>query len=193
VQEQPVMTEKNEKTSPRWGRRVGKGAYYTTNIFLPLSELRYTATKIGPSVINHLKRVRQLTPSYQLEQKLREPVLCFDDAVAASGISTEMLISRFRRRKLICLTLSAVPALLIVSVMLVVIASNIYTPLLLVKTLALVLALLSLSAIPFVQALTCSWRLWQLREHRVSHKERGGFKDFLAEKHWFKTTLSLRQ
>lgn len=187
------MTEKTEKSPPHWGRRVGKGAYYTANIFLPLSELRYTATKIGPSVINHLKRARQLTPSYQLEHKLREPVLCFDDAVAASGTSTEMLIKRFHRRKLICLTLSAVPALLIISVMLVVIASNIYTPLLLVKTLALVLALLSLAAIPFVQALTCSWRLWQLREHRASKQERGGFMDFLADNHWLKTTLSLRQ
>ncbi|CAI1072362.1 Uncharacterised protein [Serratia entomophila] len=187
------MTEKNEKTPPHWRRRVGKGAYYTANIFLPLSELRYTATKIGPSVINHLKRARYLTPSYQLDKKLREPVLCFDDAVAASGISIEMLIKRFHRRKQLCLVLSAVPALLIVSVMLVILASNIYTPLLLAKTLALVLSLLSLAAIPFVQALTCSWRLWQLREHRVSHQERGGFKDFLAENHWFKTTLSLRQ
>lgn len=120
-------------------------------------------------------------------------MLCFDDAVAASGISIEMLIKRFHRRKQLCLVLSAVPALLIVSVMLVILASNIYTPLLLAKTLALVLSLLSLAAIPFVQALTCSWRLWQLREHRVSHQERGGFKDFLAENHWFKTTLSLRQ
>lgn len=187
------MTEKNEKTSPHWGRRVGKGAYYTANIFLPLSELRYTATKIGPSLINHLKRARHLSPSYKLEQKLREPMLGFDDAVAASGVSTTVLIKRFHRRKQLCLALSAVPAFLIISVMLVVLASNIYTPLLLAKKLALVLALLSLAAIPFVQALVCSWRLWQLRERRASQQERGGFKDFLAENHWLKTTLSLRQ
>lgn len=107
-------------------------------------------------------------------------------------MTIETLKRRFLRRKKLCLALAAIPSLLVISIILVVLLSGIYTPLLLIKTLVLILALLSLAALPFVQALICSWRLWQLCHHRASPIERGGFSDFLSENSWLKTTLSLK-
>lgn len=186
------MTNKAEKKSITWGQRTVKGIYYVSNIFLPLSEIRYTATKIGPSFLNNIKRVKHLFPSSQLERKLQQPILSFYEAVTASGMTIETLKRRFLRRKKLCLALAAIPSLLVISIILVVLLSGIYTPLLLIKTLVLILALLSLAALPFVQALICSWRLWQLCHHRASPIERGGFSDFLSENSWLKTTLSLK-
>ncbi len=184
------MTEQTKKNTPHWGRHISKGVYYSANIFLPLSELRFTASKICPSVLNHLKQVKHLSPSRHLEQKRQEPMLSFEEAVATSGMTVETLIHRFQRRKQLCLALAAVPSLLIISVLIVIAASGIYTPLLLAKAFAIILALLSLAALPFVQALSCTWRIWQLRERRASPHERGGFKDFLKQTRWLNATIS---
>jgi hypothetical protein len=184
------MTEQNSKIHSNWSRHAKKGMYYAANIFLPLSDIRYAAIKIGPSLSNHFSRVKHLYPSHQMEIKLKQPVLNFEEAVTASGLSVENLILRFHRRKKLCLTLAAIPALLVLSILIVVLLSGIYTPILLLKAFALSLALLALSAVPFVQALTCTWRLWQLHKGRNSHQERGGFNDFLTETPWLKKTIS---
>ncbi|EHJ5891167.1 hypothetical protein K7009_004677 [Salmonella enterica] len=49
--------------------------------------------------------------------------------------------------------------------------------------------LLGLGSIPFLQAVICTWRLWQLRERRVSEAEKGTFTDFRRETHWIRMTL----
>ncbi|MCB5310576.1 conjugal transfer protein TraX [Yersinia massiliensis] len=183
------MTNKTEK-SPQWGKRLSKGLYYSTNIILPLSEVRYAASKIGPSLFNNFKRLKYLSPYHQLKQKLKEPILSFEEAVAASGLSVNNLQHRFKCRKMVCLTLAAVPSLLAIGLILAIAVSGIYTPLVLVKGFVLILVLLSLVAVPFVQALICTWRLWQLSQQRTSPEERGGFSDFLAEVAWFKSTIS---
>lgn len=183
------MTNKAEK-SPQWGKRLSKGLYYSTNIILPLSEARYAASKIGPSLFNNFKRLKYLSPYHQLKQKLKEPILSFEEAVAASGLSVNNLQHRFKCRKMVCLTLAAVPSLLAIGLILAIAVSSIYTPLVLVKGFVLILVLLSLAAVPFVQALICTWRLWQLNQQRTSPEERGGFNDFLVEVCWFKSTIS---
>lgn len=183
------MTNKAEK-SPQWGKRLSKGLYYSTNIILPLSEARYAASKIGPSLFNNLKRLKHLSPSNQLELKLKEPILSFEQAVVSSGLSVTDLLRRFKRRKVMCLILAAIPSLFAIGFFLAIIVSGIYTSLVLVKGFVLILVLLSLAAVPFVQALVCTWRLWQLNSRRASIEERGGFRDFLAEVAWFKSTIS---
>ncbi|PHM37635.1 hypothetical protein Xmau_03853 [Xenorhabdus mauleonii] len=187
------MIDKNEKKTINWRRRTVKSAYFISNVFLPLSEVRYTASKIGPSLLKNIKRVKYLRPSFQLNRKLQQPILSFDEAVIASSMTIETLKQCFLRRKKLCLSLATIPPLLAISIIFVVLFNGIYTPLLLIKTLVLTLALLSLAALPFFQALICSWRLWQLSQRRASPIERGGLSDFLAENSWIKTTLSLRQ
>ncbi|MBC8950086.1 conjugal transfer protein TraX [Xenorhabdus sp. TS4] len=187
------MIDKTKEKSTNWNRRTVKIIYYISNVFLPLSEVRYTAAKIGPSFVKNIKRVKHLFLSSQLEKKLQQPLLSFDEAIIASGMTIETLKQCFLRRKKLCLSLAAIPSLLVICIIFVVLFSEIYTPLLFIKTLVLTLALLSLAALPFFQALICSWRLWQLSQHRASPMERGGFADFLSENSWIKTTLSFRQ
>ncbi|WP_198430380.1 hypothetical protein [Salmonella enterica] len=60
---------------------------------------------------------------------------------------------------------------------------------LLIRVGVIIFVLLGLGSIPFLQAVICTWRLWQLRERRVSEAEKGTFTDFRRETHWIRMTL----
>ncbi|HBD4300335.1 TPA: hypothetical protein KJJ84_004902, partial [Escherichia coli] len=51
------------------------------------------------------------------------------------------------------------------------------------------LILLGLASIPGLQVVICSWRLWQLREQRVSVEEQGTFRDFTQGRPWIRESL----
>ncbi|WP_426575587.1 conjugal transfer protein TraX (plasmid) [Xenorhabdus stockiae] len=186
------MTDKDDKKTVMWGRRTVKGLYYISNVFLPLSEIRYTVTKIGSSHLNTLKRIRRLYDFSPQKEKTQQPILNFNEAVIASGMSIDTLKHRFLGRKKWCLVLAAIPSILAISILFMVLLSGVYTPQLLLKSLVLILALLSIAALLFVQALICSWRLWQLCQHRASPTEKGEFSDFLSENSWIKATIKLK-
>ncbi|WP_157791485.1 hypothetical protein [Candidatus Hamiltonella defensa] len=52
---------------------------------------------------------------------------------------------------------------------------------------------MAVSALGFMRALICEYRLWQLREKRVSQEERGEFRAFLKETAWIKKTLNIKR
>ncbi|MEG9672559.1 conjugal transfer protein TraX [Serratia marcescens] len=182
------MTDQSPKSKTSW-KRASKGLYFTANLFLPLSELRYAATKIGPSLANNLKRSLMLAYGYRIEHQQTLPALQFEEAVAASGESVITLINRFRRRKHLCLALGAVPILIALSVVLLVLGSEIFTPTLLIRTATLCFTLFALAAIPLLQAFISTWRLWQLRNQRLSKEEAGSLTDFLRENTWWQVLL----
>lgn len=186
-----MSTPENPQNPPSrpWARRVRKGAYYGLNAILPLSETRYALTTVGTSLAGHLRRIKQLSPTARREQARQQPILCFTDAVAASGQPIPVLQRNFRRRKQVCLVLTAIPVSAVTGLASVTLLSGLSSPWLLLKVLIIVLALLSLACLPFLQALICTWRLWQLREQRASVEERGGFMDFVAENGWFRCAL----
>ncbi|EJU2553328.1 conjugal transfer protein TraX, partial [Escherichia coli] len=99
------------------------------------------------------------------------------------------LEQRFLRRKRLYLVLSALPALLATGLLLALLVSGIYTPMAFMRVVIMVLILLGLASIPGLQVVICSWRLWQLREQRVSVEEQGTFRDFTHGRPWIRESL----
>ncbi|EED7773037.1 hypothetical protein ACX46_004896, partial [Salmonella enterica subsp. houtenae] len=69
-------------------------------------------------------------------------------------------------------------------------ASGIYVAPLLIRLGIMTIVLVMLGSIPLLQAVVCTWRLWQLRERRVSVEEKGTFTDFRRETAWIRLTLN---
>lgn len=179
------MTEKSATA-----RKVRKGAWWAANILLPLSEARYVTTHIVPSLRNQLARTRALFPSVKESEKL--PVLSFDDAVAASGMSVEALIRTYLRRKRLYLTLFYFPLVILCGLPVLALTAQITTPGLWARIAGMSLFLMTASLFMFMPALITSWRLWQLRNRRASPDEHGIFADFIAQPHWLRETLTFR-
>ncbi|ECS0225797.1 conjugal transfer protein TraX [Salmonella enterica] len=158
--------------------KMKTGLYWLANIFLPLSETRYTKNKIIPSFAKQLQRMR--VAKKLMARHRRQPGLSWAEAVAASGMDTASIARRQLRRKRLYLVMAGIPILL---------ASGIYVAPLLIRVGVIIVVLLGLGSIPFLQAIICTWRLWQLRERRVSEAEKGTFTDFRRETHWLRMTL----
>ncbi|EHW1391728.1 conjugal transfer protein TraX, partial [Salmonella enterica] len=106
-----------------------------------------------------------------------------------SGMDTASIARRQLRRKRLYLVMAGIPILLATGLFLAVLASGIYVAPLLIRVGVIIVVLLGLGSIPFLQAIICTWRLWQLRERRVSEAEKGTFTDFRRETHWLRMTL----
>lgn len=167
--------------------KMKTGLYWLANIFLPLSEVRYTRNKIIPSFAKQLQRMR--VARKLMVRHRRQPGLTWAEAVAASGMDTARIARGQLRRKRLFLAMTGLPVLLAIGLLLAVLASGIYAVPLLMRVGVMILVLLGLGSIPLLQALICTWRLWQLRERRVSEAEKGTFADFRRETHWIRMTL----
>ncbi|EAM3505975.1 hypothetical protein EOU36_23075 [Salmonella enterica] len=168
--------------------KMKTGLYWLANIFLPLSETRYTKNKIIPSFAKQLQRMR--VAKKLLARRRRQPGLTWAEAVAASGMDTACIERRQLRRKKQYLAMAAVPVLMAVGLFLAVLASGIYVAPLLIRLGIMTIVLAMLGSIPLLQAVVCTWRLWQLRERRVSVEEKGTFTDFRRETAWIRLTLN---
>jgi len=181
------MTEDTRK--PSLLKRAGKGAWFGLNLLLPLSETRRMATTAGASVRNHLARARRPATAKAPHDDVPAQ-LSFAEAVAASGQTRAALQTRFYRRKCLSLTLTALPVMAVTALLTLTVLSGGPSPWLLLRVGVISLALLALTGLLFVKTLVCTWRLWQLREGRLSPAERGGFTDFVHERGWFISTLT---
>ena len=182
------MTEDTRK--PSLLKRAGKGAWFGLNLLLPLSETRRMTTTVGASWRSHLKRAGKHVAQHAPTQEEKAEQLSFEEAVAASGETREGLRRRFYRRKCLSLTLTALPVMTVAGLLTLTALSGWHSPWLLLRVGVICLALLALTALLFVKTMVCTWRLWQLREGRLSPQERGGFMNFVAEQGWFVSTLT---
>jgi hypothetical protein len=167
--------------------KIKTGLYFLANLFVPLSEARYTKNRIIPSLGKQLQRMR--VASKLIARRRRQPELSWQEAVTASGMDIDAIERQQLRRKRLYLAMSGIPALLAFGLLLAVLASGISTFSLLLRAGVITVVLLGLSSIPFLQAIVCTWRLWQLREHRVNTGEKGTFTDFRNETPWIRMTL----
>lgn len=170
------------------GNRLKKTAWYAANIFVPLSETRLTMNTIIPSWKKQFQRIRVARKLMGRRQR-NQTAYTWAEAVALTGMTQEQLEQRFLRRKRLYLVLSALPALLATGLLLALLVSGIYTPMAFMRVVIMVLILLGLASIPGLQVVICSWRLWQLREQRVSVEEQGTFRDFTHGRPWIRESL----
>lgn len=170
------------------GNRLKKTAWYTANIFIPLSETRLTMNTIIPSWKKQFQRIRVARKLMGRRQR-NQTAYTWAEAVALTGMTPAQLEQRFLRRKRLYLVLSALPTLLATGLLLALLVSGIYTPMAFMRIVIMVLILLGLASIPGLQVVICSWRLWQLREQRVSVEEQGTFRDFTHGRPWIRESL----
>lgn len=170
------------------GNRLKKTAWYTANIFIPLSETRLTMNTIIPSWKKQFQRIRVARKLMGRRQR-NQTAYTWAEAVALTGMTPAQLEQRFLRRKRLYLVLSALPTLLATGLLLALLVSGIYTPMAFMRVVIMVLILLGLVSIPGLQVVICSWRLWQLREQRVSVEEQGTFRDFTHGRPWIRESL----
>ncbi|EIY9855690.1 TPA: conjugal transfer protein TraX [Escherichia coli] len=170
------------------GNRLKKTAWYTANIFIPLSETRLTMNTIIPSWKKQFQRIRVARKLMGRRQR-NQTAYTWAEAVALTRMTPAQLEQRFLRRKRLYLVLSALPALLATGLLLALLISGIYTPMAFMRIVIMVLILLGLASIPGLQVVICSWRLWQLREQRVSVEEQGTFRDFTHGRPWIRESL----
>ncbi len=170
------------------GNRLKKTAWYTANIFIPLSETRLTMNTIIPSWKKQFQRIRVARKLMGRRQR-NQTAYTWAEAVALTGMTPAQLEQRFLRRKRLYLVLSALPALLATGLLLALLVSGIYTPMAFMRVVIMVLILLGLASIPGLQVVICSWRLWQLHEQRVSVEEQGTFRDFTHGRPWIRESL----
>ncbi|HHW4389591.1 TPA: conjugal transfer protein TraX [Escherichia coli] len=170
------------------GNRLKKTAWYTANIFIPLSETRLTMNTIIPSWKKQFQRIRVARKLMGRRQR-NQTAYTWAEAVALTGMTPAQLEQRFLRRKRLYLVLSALPTLLATGLLLALLVRGIYTPMAFMRVVIMVLILLGLASIPGLQVVICSWRLWQLREQRVSVEEQGTFRDFTHGRPWIRESL----
>lgn len=170
------------------GNRLKKTAWYTANIFIPLSETRLTMNTIIPSWKKQFQRIRVARKLMGRRQR-NQTAYTWAEAVALTGMTPAQLEQRFLRRKRLYLVLSALPTLLATGLLLALLVSGIYTPMAFMRVVIMVLILLGLASIPGLQVVICSWRLWQLREQRVSVEEQGTFRNFTHGRPWIRESL----
>ena len=170
------------------GNRLKKTSWYTANIFIPLSETRLTMNTIIPSWKKQFQRIRVARKLMGRRQR-NQTAYTWAEAVALTGLTPAQREQRFLRRKRLYLVLSALPALLATGLLLALLVSGIYTPMAFMRVVIMVLILLGLASIPGLQVVICSWRLWQLREQRVSVEEQGTFRDFTHGRPWIRESL----
>lgn len=170
------------------GNRLKKTAWYTANIFIPLSETRLTMNTIIPSWKKQFQRIRVARKLMGRRQR-NQTAYTWAEAVALTGMTPAQLEQRFLRRKRLYLVLSALPTLLATGLLLALLVCGIYTPMAFMRVVIMVLILLGLASIPGLQVVICSWRLWQLREQRVSVEEQGTFRDFTHGRPWIRESL----
>ena len=158
------------------------------NGLIPLSETRLTMNTIIPSWKKQFQRIRVARKLMGRRQR-NQTAYTWAEAVALTGMTPAQLEQRFLRRKRLYLVLSALPALLAAGLLLALLVSGIYTPMAFMRVVIMVLILLGLVSIPGLQVVICSWRLWQLREQRVSVEEQGTFRDFTHGRPWIRESL----
>ncbi|WP_218078482.1 conjugal transfer protein TraX, partial [Escherichia coli] len=152
------------------------------------SETRLTMNTIIPSWKKQFQRIRVARKLMGRRQR-NQTAYTWAEAVALTGMTPAQLEQRFLRRKRLYLVLSALPTLLATGLLLALLVSGIYTPMAFMRVVIMVLILLGLASIPGLQVVICSWRLWQLREQRVSVEEQGTFRDFTHGRPWIRESL----
>lgn len=168
--------------------KIKKGLYYALNMFLPLSEARYAKNNIVPSLKKQFQRINVARKLAQRQR--RQPALTWQQAVDASGNSVARLEKTLLVRKRLFLLMGSLPVLFIIMLTLALLISGLHTPVLLIRSAIIIVIMAGLAAIPCLHAIVCTWRLWQLRERRVSVEERGTFRDWQQETRWIHNTLT---
>lgn len=167
-----IIDEKQNKPRRLW--RITRGLL---SIFLPVQETQWFLRSSRDVTARNMERIRNAFPDLEVSDAPPSSP-DWSAAVAASGLTAEELEKNYltqRRRWRVMFWLLAVPIPLF-TLAPVIIGSGITF-----HQFTTALVLLSGAGVAWSKALIVTYRLWQLRNRRVSLAERGTFRHFMAE------------
>ncbi|WP_339050551.1 conjugal transfer protein TraX [Candidatus Hamiltonella endosymbiont of Tuberolachnus salignus] len=174
-------------------KRGLKASTYFLNILLPLSETRRIAQVSIRPWMTLMNRIQGLYPQ-KSENKQVTSSLSWQDAVRDSGFTPTQLQQQYRASKYRWVCVFILPMGLLVLLMGSLLFHAHTLPMMIwIKASFFALIGMAVSALGLMRALICEYRLWQLREKRVSQEERGEFRAFLEETAWIKNTLNIKR
>lgn len=183
---EPKAPEPREPIEPKASalRRTGNIALSLIN---PFSDLAVIYRKGILPTRDRLRVLRQMaTPG-----RVQRESLSYAQAVERAGMPAAQLQKGFKRLRAVWWILMFGPGTLSLGLMLMVLISSALPSGTLLRAGLTILVLATLSLVGFGNALIATYRLWQLKEKRVSEEEGGTFRDFLAENRWCRQVLTL--
>ncbi|WP_033568722.1 conjugal transfer protein TraX [Dickeya undicola] len=143
----------------------------------PVSDIKFfVKTAIKPNI----DKVRNYLTSGNNNKDKKKPN--WKEAVADAGVPIEKLDFNYRVKRGIWWSVMTISG--VISLLLFVMIANSFGQLplpVLIKSLTTLIVISLFSAVSFVQVMSMTYRLWQLREKRVSASEKGDFKSFWKE------------
>ncbi|KMK87534.1 TraX [Pectobacterium atrosepticum ICMP 1526] len=159
-------------------RRLWRMARGALSIFLPIQETQWYLRTSKDITTRNMERIRKAFPELEDASDAETASPDWEEAVAASGLTLEELEKgycrqRRRWRAMFWLLSILVPPFTMFSL------SN--SADITVHQISTCLVLLSGTGVAWSKALIVTFRLWQLRNRRVSLAERGTFRHFMSE------------
>ncbi|BGI52281.1 MAG: conjugal transfer protein TraX [Candidatus Hamiltonella defensa (Ceratovacuna japonica)] len=174
-------------------KRGLKASTYFLNILLPLSETRRIARISIRPWRTLMNRVQGLYPQ-KSEKKQGTMSLSWQEAVRDSGFTPTQLEQQYRASKYRWVCVFILPPGLFMLMITALLFNAATLPMMIwIKASFFSVICMALSALGWIRALICEYRLWQLREKRVSQEERGEFRAFLKETEWIKNTMNIKR
>lgn len=173
------------KTRKSW--RITRGVL---NLFIPISETGVIYRAVRHMTTSHAERIRRCLPEKLLEENTVDAEsLGWEAAVAATGLTPATLDKNYSRQRTIWRVSFWVLTLSVLIICAASLHASTLSAITVSRQLITCLILFGGTAVTWSRAVIITYRLWQLREHRVSEEERGTFRDFLADTGgWGKTT-----
>jgi hypothetical protein len=164
-------------------KKFSKTAYYTANLFLPLSDIARIARTARYALLRSAERLRRIKPTTAPDD---EKVLSFGEVVAASGCSRDALMRRYLLIKRVWLsTFSVVFAGTLLLLAATLLAGVPVVGVFLMRVLSLMFMLSGLCGLLFALTLKNQFRLWQLARQRL-----GTFAEWRATGTWLRDIFS---
>lgn len=162
-------------------KKATKYTYYAANLVLPLGE----TLRIGRAMkYAGMKLAEQASRLKPVSEAASDEEVSFDEAVAQSGYTRDVLITRFLRAKRVWLLIFALVALLTIALPLSLFLPDIPLPGI-VRILSMTFMLAGFSGLMFVRALKNQLHLWQLQTGSL-----GTFAQWKNDRSWLRDTLS---
>lgn len=158
-------------------------------ILNPLSDLGVIYRNAFFPMKKNLDRMKALLQGNAQEREK----LNWAEAVAITGQTAEELMVNFKRIRVVWWVLMATTGMLAIFLILLLLSANDLPQVTSFRSVTATLALMACTSIGFVKTLITTYRLWQLKERRVSEREKGTFQNFLAENNWVQQVLFLKK
>ncbi|PHN70947.1 conjugal transfer protein TraX [Pseudomonas syringae] len=193
---EPDTTKHEDEQAPPDDKQSGtplrRAGHVGLSILNPFSDLAGIYRRGIKPTAQKLKLLKTLLTPASATTEADAVGISWVQAVERSSRSVEQLVRSYQRIRAAWWCLMASGGALSLFLLIMLLLANLSLPSgTFLRAAVTLLLLMALASWGFAQTLIATYRLWQLRERRVSVAERGTFEDFLIENRWCRQVLTL--